>query len=86
MLLILYFYIYLIFLFFPYIQTPLKRVVTFFKIFLCPGEFDPMLIFGGPESGDAAWKGETWDYPALKDVANSSINSQFFVFLFIKEP
>ncbi len=39
-------------------------------IFLCPGEFDPSIIFGGPESGDAAWKGETWDYAPLKDVAN----------------
>ena len=38
-------------------------------IFLCPGEFDPTIIFGGPESGDAAWKGEKWEYPALKDVA-----------------
>lgn len=38
-------------------------------IFLCPGEFDPILIFGGPESGDAAWLGDSWDYPALKDVA-----------------
>ena len=42
-------------------------------IFLCPGEFDPLIIFGGPESGDAAWKGETWDYTALKDVANAEI-------------
>ncbi|MBR5247085.1 MAG: hypothetical protein IKV25_06940 [Clostridia bacterium] len=39
-------------------------------IFLCPGEFDPSIIFGGPESGDAAWTGETWDYAPLKDVAN----------------
>lgn len=38
-------------------------------IFLCPGEFDPSLIFGGPESGDAAWNGDTWDYAPLKDVA-----------------
>ncbi len=38
-------------------------------IFLCPGEFDPTLIFGGPESGDAAWFGGSWDYPAPKDVA-----------------
>lgn len=36
-------------------------------IFMCPGEFDPMLIFGGPESGDAAWTGEAWDYAALTD-------------------
>ena len=39
-------------------------------IFMCPGEFDPMLIFGGPESGDAAWTGETWDYDSLQSVAD----------------
>lgn len=39
-------------------------------IFMCPGEFDPMLVFGGPESGDAAWTGDTWDYDALTDVAD----------------
>ena len=39
-------------------------------IFFCPGEFDPSIIFGGPESGDAAWTGETWDYAPLKDVAD----------------
>ncbi len=36
-------------------------------IFLCPGEFDPLLIYGGPESGDAAWFGEEWQYAPLKD-------------------
>lgn len=41
-------------------------------IFMCPGEFDPMIIFGGPESGDAAWTGDTWDYAALKDTADIS--------------
>ena len=39
-------------------------------IFLCPGEFDPAIIFGGAESGDAAWRGDSWDYPSLKEVAN----------------
>ena len=39
-------------------------------IFMCPGEFDPMIIFGGPESGDAAWTGDTWDYDSLKDIAD----------------
>lgn len=39
-------------------------------IFMCPGEFDPMLIFGGPESGEASWTGDTWDYDALTDVAD----------------
>ena len=35
--------------------------------FLCPGEFDPILVFGGPESGDESWTGEEWSMPALKD-------------------
>ena len=39
-------------------------------IFMCPGEFDPMLIFGGPESGDVSWTGDTWDYDALTDTAD----------------
>lgn len=38
-------------------------------IFLCPGEFDPILIYGGPESGEAGWVGEDWSMPPLKDVA-----------------
>lgn len=37
-------------------------------IFLCPGEFDPILIYGGPESGDASWSGEEWGYAPLKDL------------------
>ena len=40
-------------------------------IFFCPGEFDPMLIFGGPESGDAAWKGDSWDYAPAKDLCDA---------------
>lgn len=36
-------------------------------IFVCPGEFDPLLIYGGPESGDASWSGEEWGYAPLKD-------------------
>ena len=39
-------------------------------IFLCPGEFDPILIYGGPESGDASWNGEEWGYAPLKDLAD----------------
>ena len=39
-------------------------------IFMCPGEFDPMIIFGGPESGDAAWTGDTWDYDSLQNIAD----------------
>ena len=37
-------------------------------IFLCPGEFDPILIYGGPESGDASWNGEEWGYAPLKEL------------------
>ncbi len=40
-------------------------------IFLCPGEFDPLLIFGGAESGDSAWTGKTWDYAPLKNLTNT---------------
>ena len=36
-------------------------------IFLCPGEFEPALIYGGPESGDASWTGDEWGYEPLKN-------------------
>ena len=36
-------------------------------VFICPGEFDPILVYGGPESGDASWTGGEWGMPALKD-------------------
>jgi hypothetical protein len=39
-------------------------------VFICPGEFDPMLIYGGPESGDAAWLGDSWDYAPFKDFTD----------------
>ena len=39
-------------------------------VFLCPGEFDPMLILGGPASGDASWGKGEWDLPALKDCTS----------------
>ena len=39
-------------------------------IFICPGEFDPLLIYGGPESGDASWSGEEWGYEPLKDLTS----------------
>lgn len=39
-------------------------------IFICPGEFDPLLIYGGPDSGDAAWYGDEWAYAPLKDFSN----------------
>lgn len=38
-------------------------------IFICPGEFDPLLIYGGPDSGDAAWFGGDWAYAPLKDYS-----------------
>lgn len=39
-------------------------------IFLCPGEFEPALIYGGPESGDASWSGEDWTYEPLKNFTD----------------
>ncbi len=39
-------------------------------IFICPGEFDPLLIYGGPASGDASWSGEEWGYEPLKDFTS----------------
>lgn len=39
-------------------------------VFLCPGEFDPALIYGGPESGDAAWTGGEWSLPALAEMTD----------------
>ncbi|MBR4287048.1 MAG: hypothetical protein IKT55_05015 [Clostridia bacterium] len=38
--------------------------------FLCPGEFDPILIFGGPASGDASWGKGEWELPALADCTD----------------
>ncbi len=38
-------------------------------IFLCPGEFDPMLIYGGPESGSASWFGDAWGYAPAKEFS-----------------
>ncbi len=37
-------------------------------VFICPGEMDPSIVYGGPESGDAAWLGGEWSLPALKDI------------------
>ncbi len=39
-------------------------------VFLCPGEFDPLIVYGGPESGDAAWSGEDWSLPALAELTD----------------
>ncbi len=42
-------------------------------VFLCPGEFDPILVYGGPESGDAAWMGGEWSLAPLKDSTNCDV-------------
>ncbi len=39
-------------------------------VFLCPGEFDPILIMGGPASGDASWGKGDWEMPALADCTS----------------
>ncbi len=39
-------------------------------VFLCPGEFDPILVMGGPASGDAAWGRGEWEMPAIKDCTD----------------
>ena len=39
-------------------------------VFLCPGEFDPLLVYGGPQSGDAAWSGDEWSLPAFVELTD----------------
>ena len=39
-------------------------------VFLCPGEVDPSIVYGGPESGDAAWLGGKWELPPLCEVTD----------------
>ena len=39
-------------------------------VFLCPGEFDPLLVYGGPESGDAGWTGDDWTLPAYVELTD----------------
>lgn len=39
-------------------------------IFLCPGEFEPALVYGGPESGSASWFGGEWPYAPLKEFTD----------------
>lgn len=39
-------------------------------VFLCPGEFDPLLVYGGPESGDASWSGDEWGMPAISEFTD----------------
>lgn len=36
-------------------------------IFLAPGEFDPVIFFGGATTAEQSWMGTTWDYAPLKD-------------------
>lgn len=42
-------------------------------VFICPGEFDPSLVYGGPESGSASWFGEEWAYAPLKDFTSCEV-------------
>lgn len=39
-------------------------------VFMCPGEFDPNLIYSDVLSGDASWTGDSWNYPPLKEYAD----------------
>ncbi len=39
-------------------------------IFFAPGEFDPGIFYGGVTTPEESWDGESWDYPALKDVTD----------------
>ena len=41
-------------------------------VFLCPGEFDPILIYGGPDSGEAGWVGD-WNMPALAECTDADV-------------
>ena len=40
-------------------------------ILLSPGETAPEILWGGATPADASWNGESWDYPALKDVCGA---------------
>ena len=37
-------------------------------VFFAPGEFEPGIFYGGVTTPENSWNGESWDYPALKDV------------------
>lgn len=37
-------------------------------VFFAPGEFEPGIFFGNVTKPEDSWDGESWDYPALKDV------------------
>ena len=39
-------------------------------VFFAPGEFDPSIFYGGVTTPADSWDGESWDYPALKDITD----------------
>ena len=39
-------------------------------VFFAPGEFDPSIFYGGVTTPAESWDGESWDYPALKDITD----------------
>lgn len=39
-------------------------------VFFAPGEFDPSIFYGGVTTPAESWNGESWDYPALKDITD----------------
>jgi hypothetical protein len=39
-------------------------------VFFAPGEFDPSIFYGGVTTPAESWNGESWDYPALKNITD----------------
>ena len=39
-------------------------------VFFAPGEFEPGIFFGNVTKPQDSWNGESWDYPALKDITD----------------
>ena len=39
-------------------------------VFFAPGEFDPSIFYGNVTKPQDSWNGESWDYPALKDITD----------------
>ena len=39
-------------------------------IFVCPGEFEPAIIFGGAIKAEDSWNGTSWDFAPLKDFTS----------------
>ncbi len=48
-------------------------------IFLAPGEFDPVIFFGGATTAEDSWLGTSWDYAPLKDSLSDNIED-FMIF------